>query len=370
MKIFVVDDDPLSRTIAADALRDPAHEVVELDNGAALMAALDEAPDLVLLDIEMPGTDGITACRALRKAGHDALQVLFVSVHDDLETRLAAYDAGGDDFIVKPFDAQELMRKARIARQNLDRRQALSTQAQVASQTAFTAMSSMGETGVVLNFMRASFACQDMTQLAQALFDALRQYDLSGLLEFRSPAGRQCFSSRDECTPLESSILGHARDMDRIFQFRDRLAINYPSVTLLVLNLPLADPDRIGRLRDHLAALTEGAEAKIQALTSELRRQAQSGGIRNVIADISSALAEIERGQAQNRAQSTQINMEQLRDLNNAFARLGLSDRQEAVAADIAQHAHDRIIALIDDDHSIGDRMRAAIGRLQALAGA
>ena len=369
MKIFVVDDDPAARMIAADQLNQPAYEVLELDSGEALLAAMQEAPDLVLLDIEMPGIDGIAACRALRQAGEEQVQVIFVSAHDDIETRLAAYDAGGSDFIVKPYNAGELAQKVRVAEGLLTRRTALADQAQFAQRTAFTAMSSMGEMGTVLQFLRTSFACETVERLAGLVFEALQQYDLQGLCEVRLSSGRRCFSSRGECTSLEDAILQHASGMDRIFQFRDRVAINYPDLTLLVPGLPMDDPDRVGRLRDHLAIRAEGADARIRAMESERMRAAQGNAIVGAVQELTETLAEVEKSQAQGRVRATEINSVFLRELTSAFVSLGLSEDQESTLADMAERTHAQLNALRDSELMIDDRLRAVTDQLRGLVG-
>lgn len=368
MKIFVVDDDPVARLIVVDQLNKPHYMVREFSDGASLLAAMEEKPDLILLDIEMPGMNGIDVCRALRQAGHDQVLVMFISAHDDLETRLAAYEAGGSDFVQKPYAAEELTQKVRVAENFLALRSNLSQQSRCAEQTAFTAMSSMGEMGVVLHYLRASFACGDPDHLAQATLDAMREYDLPCLLQLRLASGKRSYSSKGDCSPLEISILEHTASMDRIFQFRDRLAINYPCATLLVLALPLADPERVGRLRDHLAVLTEGADARLNAMETEQRQLAQARGIGQAVAVLTEALEEIGRNQARIRLQSTEIDRHYLEDLVHAFVQLGLSDEQESALSEMAQRTNMRINNLRDVDSSIGEKLRSVTDQLRQLA--
>lgn len=268
MNLLIVDDDAVARMIALESLAGETDLVCrECADGEAMLAALAATPaDLVLLDIEMPGMDGITACRAMRAAGHAATQVMFVSVHNDLETRLAAYDAGGNDFIVKPYEPAELRRKVAVARQIAACRAGLTQQVQEAARTAFTAMSAMGEMGSVLDTLRAFSSCETPAALAQKLLSGTQAFGLEGFVELRTAEGRLCDAWHGQCTPLECSILEHASSMDRLFQFRDRLVVNYPGVTLLVQALPLADPERLGRLRDHLATLVEAADMRLAGM--------------------------------------------------------------------------------------------------------
>lgn len=369
MKIFVVDDNTTQRMVINAHLEEAQHAITEFSNGKALLAAMDAAPDLILLDIEMPEMDGIAACRAWRDAGADATQIIFISSHDDLETRLAAYDAGGNDFIVKPIDAAELQRKIQVAATALKQRQALAEQAQYAGQTAFTALSTLGEMGILQQFMRASFTAASREQLVAAMFEALQQYGLPALVQIRLGPEKLNFSASGAATALEDSLLKHAATMERIFQFRDRMAINYPAVTLLVHALPLDDPDRVGRLRDHLAVLAESADMRLHALATEQTKAAQSLGIAEALASLARTLEEIERNQAASRLRATEIDSNYLRDLINAFVNLGLSEDQENMLAEMAQHTHTELAALRDMDGDISDQLRAVVERLRTMVG-
>lgn len=372
MKVFIVDDDAVLRMVMADNLARPGREVREFGSGQALLVADDEAPDVILMDVEMPGMDGIAACRAWRAEAHAAdTQIIFISAHDDLDMRLAAYDAGGNDYVVKPIEMAELQRKVQVAEDLIAHRRTLAEQASFAGQTAFTALSTIGEMGIIQQFMRESFAAASVDALAKALFGALQQYGLSGLVEFRMGGIEPYrYSDQGECTPLEVALLGHAAKMERIFQFRDRMAINYPAVTLLLSGLPLDNPDRVGRLRDHLAIVTEGVSTRLKALGDERVKAMQSMGISEAISGLAQALEDIERNQAASRLRAEVIDSEFLREQNHAFVYLGLSAEQENMLIDIAQRTHDELAVLRDQDGAVSERLHAITKQLRSLIGA
>jgi two-component system, OmpR family, response regulator MprA len=111
--VLVVDDDPpirrmLERTFAAEGYR------VELaaDGGEALAAVDRSVPDLLVLDVAMPGIDGLAVSRRLRRRGL-ALPILLLTARDAVPDRVAGLDAGADDYLVKPFASEELLARAR-----------------------------------------------------------------------------------------------------------------------------------------------------------------------------------------------------------------------------------------------------------------
>ena len=111
--VLIVDDDPSIRKLVATTLEDVAgFELVEAADGdEALELAREEAPAIVLLDIDMPGIDGFEACRRLRAEPQtaDATVVMLTAAADE-EAERAAEEAGADLFITKPFSPLELLR--------------------------------------------------------------------------------------------------------------------------------------------------------------------------------------------------------------------------------------------------------------------
>ena len=104
--ILIADDDPHIRQILAFALAKAGLDTVEAADGdAALAAVATGAPDLVILDINMPRMDGLEVCRQIRAQGQ--LPILFLSSRDDEIDRVLGMELGADDYVVKPFSPRE-----------------------------------------------------------------------------------------------------------------------------------------------------------------------------------------------------------------------------------------------------------------------
>lgn len=108
-RVLVVDDDAAIRRSLGRALRLRGFDVAVADGGAAALDLLGRTPpDVLVLDISMPGVDGIEVCRTLRSGGSD-LPVLVLSALDEVADRVAGLQAGADDYLVKPFALEELV---------------------------------------------------------------------------------------------------------------------------------------------------------------------------------------------------------------------------------------------------------------------
>ncbi|HEY3116633.1 MAG TPA: response regulator transcription factor [Chloroflexota bacterium] len=110
--VLVVDDDPKITRLVQRALALEGYSVETATSGpTALSAARTFEPDLVILDILMPGMDGLEVCRRLRAAGDTP--ILLLTAKDEVQDRVKGLDSGADDYVVKPFALEELLARVR-----------------------------------------------------------------------------------------------------------------------------------------------------------------------------------------------------------------------------------------------------------------
>jgi two-component system response regulator MprA len=114
MKILVVDDERAVRESLRRALELEGYEVELAENGREALDRLlsDTDPDAIVLDVLMPGVDGLEVCRTLRRQG-SRLPVLMLTARTQVEDRVEGLDAGADDYLTKPFALEELLARLR-----------------------------------------------------------------------------------------------------------------------------------------------------------------------------------------------------------------------------------------------------------------
>ncbi len=113
--ILAVDDEPANIALLGKLLKHQGYDVVEADDGASALEAIENhAPDLVCLDVMMPGMDGIEVCRRLRaQPEHAGLPILLLTALNRTEDKVRGLEAGANDFLSKPFDESELSARLR-----------------------------------------------------------------------------------------------------------------------------------------------------------------------------------------------------------------------------------------------------------------
>src|SRR5215218_7971883 len=111
-RVLVIEDDAEIADVLRRFLRQEGHEVrTAADGDEALPAAAEFVPDLVILDLGLPGLDGVEVCRRLRSDGD--VPILILTARTELDDRVEGLDGGADDYLVKPFELQELLARVR-----------------------------------------------------------------------------------------------------------------------------------------------------------------------------------------------------------------------------------------------------------------
>jgi DNA-binding response OmpR family regulator len=110
--VLVVDDEPIVREVVVRYLAREGHETLEAANGDAARGAIERSePDLVVLDLMLPGTDGLELCRWIR--GRSELPVIMLTARGEEADRIVGLELGADDYVTKPFSPRELAARVR-----------------------------------------------------------------------------------------------------------------------------------------------------------------------------------------------------------------------------------------------------------------
>ena len=369
-KVFAVDDDPLILSVIREIV-EPDYALETFDSAEACMARLDEEkPDMFLLDVGLPGMDGYAFCRQIKDdAALRQIPVTFVSGHDTIDAKLKGYDAGGEDFIVKPFVPEEVLQKIKVAQQIVQSKQSIQEQADASEYLATLALASMDEAGIVLQFMSKLIGWNSEQEIAEGLLELMQRYKLDGVVQARI-AQRSLTLSKDGANlPLETSVINHVRGMDRIFEFRSRSVHNFERVTLMVNNMPLADPDFCGRIRDNLSVAAQGADSRLQAIETEEANRKNQEGILDALQSVRETISAMQQAHLQDRAASTTLMVELDQDLANSFVHLGMTDNQERQMENLVGNFMKRLVELLDRGEDTQEALKMLSDKLGQLQG-
>ena len=357
-KILLVEDDDFAAIVAAEVLS-PDYELKHVSTGQAALDSLQNGiPDLVLLDVEMSEMSGYEVCRVMRDdSAIGDLPILFLSGRVNDEDRLAGYEAGGDDYLTKPVSAEELRAKVKRELAAHAERRRLKADLSGAFSTAMTAMTSAAEIGAVLQFLRTSFGCESYATLCTEMLNTLAAYGLEANVQVRGRQGSVSLGANGPCSPLEESVLTTMSAHGRLFEFGSRTSCSYEHITIIVKSIAGDDPERHGRMKDNLAWLTEGANARVESLDATAAMATQHAMLSQLTARTRKALESIEQRHRSQGIRSSQIFQALQQDFERRVLTLGITHSQEEELAEMLQRAADQAQALYKDGLEIGAHM-------------
>jgi len=366
--VLVVDDDSVNREIMEEILESD-YQVIMAENGEqAIEKAKGFLPHAILLDINMPGMSGYQVCQALKaEQSTKQIPITFVSALDTLGERLTGYEAGGDDYITKPFEAKELISKLKVMLNNSRIQSQLSQNAKDAMNAAMVAMTSTGELGVVVNFLRDSFTCGDLEQLAQLTVDALMNFGLRSTVQIRAQGEIINCTSDGANNPLETTVISRIYKEKRILEIGQRIVFNYEHVSILCKGLPWDDPDKVGRFRDHIALLAEGCEERVNSILAQLELKVKQYGLVKMVASTRKAMETVGQTHEEHKIKSIGILSDLIVDVESSFSILGLSEDQEDSFMAMINKAIQATIALYNDGLDIDGRLQAVLDDVQDI---
>lgn len=262
--ILIVDDEPLNVVLLNEILEDEGYNVISAYDGEAAISQFHEyKPDLVLLDVMMPGIDGYETCRRLRADADNDIPISFLSAKAYLDDKLKGYEAGGDEYITKPFKNEELLAKVSIMLTKKEQLEQSKTATKEAASLATILMTESAKVGASSRFLSESVNCTDETTLCDKFFHVSRDgLGARSTLRFHNGDRFVIFNDDNVDRPLETDILESCHPSERIFHFgNNRVLFSWDdNVSLLVTNL--------GDNADPMAILLDAFCASLRALTA------------------------------------------------------------------------------------------------------
>lgn len=318
--------------------------------------------------MEMPGLNGYEVCAHLRKVDSTRLlPIIFLSSRSSLNERMLGYEAGGDDYLVKPCDKDELTAKINVLLRHREVKVELTSMAEEAQKTALVAMAGSSELGMALSFAEKSFALRTYKELAANFFQVTNSLSLSCCLHFKTRSKEIFFGNKGEVVPLVQQLMRMLKDQGRIVDFGTRTQINYPKVSLLVKNMPTDDQDKYGRYKDLFPFMLEASGAKILKMEAEQAMLEQSKNILMSFAMVESSLAELATSLYNNHEISAKILQDLRSELETNIPKMGLDDDQEAYLVERVDTSLVKAIEVSDSNTAVRDTFDRVLQQLEGL---
>lgn len=372
-RILVVEDDPKNQKIIKQIFSDHYELIPIFDGEEAIRSYRDYNPDIILLDIMLPGIDGYEVCRTIKEDDdYKQIPIVILSAKTSLEDRLKGYEMGADDFMTKPFDHDELIVKTNNLISYKKSLANLGQQASTASNIAMQAMTMSSELGQILQFMQSSFNVKDIDSLIKEALDVTQNFDLKICMQVQVGNGNpvHTFCDAGIPTPLEESILSQSKIKGRIFDFRNRTIINYPNISMLIKNMPLDNPERYGMIKDNICFLAEAMQSRIMNLVMEQEIDKQRGSILEILNQTTKFMEGMSDNFQNIRTEQAKIVDTTMAKIEDLIPRLGLHEGQEEALLKITRETTENTTQLFNDGLKLNEEFAATMKQLQQVCSA
>lgn len=369
-KLLVVDDDHFLQNMILKTLQDDYELKMADDGDQGLAIAPAWVPDAILLDVEMPGKSGYEVCKLLKKNPATVnIPVIFLSAKDSQREKLLGFEAGAEDYMVKPFEPEILSARVRRAIQQYTEKLALSQQALLAQSTAFEAMTSSSELGRILRFSEHTFSVATFDELAAALFQTLSEFDLHASVMFESNSG-ELFYSYNSATisPFEKDLMqiNHANSQ-RFRDFGGRTFCNFRQTCILIKNMPLESPEHYGRIKDFIPFLLGAVDGKVRTIDLHTSLTAQSASLGRSVDIIGKTLSTITQEVTETNATSTETMTKLLNELSFRLPTMGLEDDQESYLLSSIDTAFSQTIFALEKNSDYSQSLMGIVRLMEHL---
>jgi DNA-binding response OmpR family regulator len=353
-KVLVVDDEPIVRKMHESMLSEN-FQVVSLASGKEALDYLNRnTADVVLLDLGLPDLDGFSVCQCLKQEGRlDTTSVIFVSANSDLETRIQAFNSGGDDFIAKPLNRDDLLAKIQLLRHRKQKQKLIEKQLSQANQAARKAIVTSNELERVMQFIEQSFTISSHGDLIDGLFHLLRILNLSAVLVTDINGKAEFFSSEGEIKPIEKELLELLKSKGPIYDFNQRTQINYPHISVLFKNMPIADSDHYQRLKELLPAIGGCLNSRLAEIEHQQNIISQAQDLIYSFNVIQVTMQTLTHSLGNNQQKAADRLHKMVYELQVFIQRLGLEDDQEERVIKYVDDAVEESLSLLDAGKTI-----------------
>lgn len=364
--VLGVDDEDANRFIMEEIFDDVLDfECVESGQDC-LDSIVKRKPDVILLDVSMPKMNGLEVCKKIRADNdNNDIPIIFVSALASAKEKLAGYEVGGDDYVTKPFNPDELKAKVEVAVKQSKAKADLKESSDYAMKTAMTAMSSSAEQGLIVRFLQESFICNGFEELTKKAFECIAEYGVNASIVIENKKQEiEIYKDDNIKRPLEEDAIQQLRSKGRIYTLGNKMIINGERASLLIRDLP-EDDEKIGRLRDHLAVLLDGIDARLVAIELEqelISKQVVLGKAIEATQNEIIAIDDIYRSQQVGVVQELS-NIAQ--NLDKEFMTLGLTDEQEQSLIEVVAKAEKNTEILYQKGVELDERFSKIIKQLK-----
>ena len=342
--IMVVDDVESNRVLLKMILEDD-FDIIESESGQdCLDKVKTKVPDIILLDVNMPGMSGYDVCIELRKHTESStIPIIFISAMDNVEERLAGFEAGGNEYITKPIDPEHVLEKVNYYINHQAETKQAKEDASTAMQVAMEAMTSSSELGQIIEFVKSSQDIKTLEGIGEKFCEIAQGFGLSAsAIIYGDTTNSYINCTKDS---MECRVLNKFRNSkERIISIGVRTMVCSDAMGVLISDMPVDDESRYGRFKDHLAVLSSICDGRLLTIKSVLSQTDQRKDVLNrVIKMTEKQVKQLALKLSSHDDTVRKVMLDMITELEAKLFTLGLDEDQEEQLMALAYSASEKL---------------------------
>jgi DNA-binding response OmpR family regulator len=264
--VLIVDDSTPDLALVINIVKQK-YKVLAANNGEdALKIAEKSKPDLVLLDVTMPGLNGYETCRQIKQRLPDT-SVVFISANTSKEEVLKGYEVGGSDYITKPFEPDVLLNKVTSALKQSRQNEMLKREVEHASGIAMEALSNSNELSELTKCIGAIFQAGSLSEISVKVMEYISDNGVEGILQLRASRELIELGSHGHLSSEESEWISKIAEQNEDFiNHTDTMSFSSNNASLILLDTGALTDVKKDRLIQHYRLIVETMNERINLL--------------------------------------------------------------------------------------------------------
>jgi len=291
----------------------------------------------------MPGMTGYEVCTELRKHTKSAiLPIIFVSAMDNVEERLAGFEAGGNEYVTKPIDPELLVSKIDDCLSHQNEFKQAKESANDAMKVAMEAMTSSSELGQIIEFVKSSQNVTSLEGIGERFCEIAQGFGLSSAAVIYGNPTHYINCTKDS---MEARVLTKFQNSkDSIVSIGVRTMVRSNSMGLLINDMPIDDDSRYGRLKDHLMVLSSICDGRLLTIKKSLSLTDQRIDVLSRIIKMTEEQVKVLTHKlAEHDSTTRSVMLDMITELEAKLFSLGLDEDQEEQLMSLAYEASEKL---------------------------
>lgn len=366
--VILVEVDDRNYQMACEAIPD-VYSVTRINCAEDLFFQLESLrPDLVFLDINLPGVCGYDACQEIKASScWQKVVVILVSEQESHDDRAKAAAAGADGFTAKPFIAAEVAHLLEVHLEPKVDAQAL----REANASIASLIGNNASMGSVLHLVRRACGQQSHAALAAMLLGFCSDNGLSALVQYRSGGDPLMFSEDGiSIAPRDLDIIGEGAATGAVFDVGATTVFTHDSLSLLIQQMPIDDELLYGQIKDNYALLVDCFSSRFDSVALQLASANLQTELVTSVDHARSSLMEVQMLRYRQLISMATSVEDLLDNLKNMFSNMVLTEHQEEQLEELVNKALDKVLEVQSEGLQTDVEMERALAELQAVASA